>query len=187
MTTKMFEKKLSGIGFDLNDTEKQVLQLGRVKSLIENMTEGELNTFAYNVKMSDGLIDALRDLDFIIEPIEYDVIEIQGNQIIVSNDIIDTEADTIFVIDKDYLYEVYDTTFDCADDENLYFDVIDEDDHDIEDEDETYANIEIELYREDGQDYVYLSNDGSSGCKYKYGSREELKKHINDYIDDLFV
>jgi len=187
MTITSFEKKLSGIGFDLTTPEKQVLQLGRVKSLVENMTEGELNTFAYNVKMSDGLFDALRDLDFLIAPIEYDDIKIQGNQIVVSNDIIDLEADTIFVIDKDYLYEVYDTTFDCADDKNLYFDVIDEDDVDSEDEAETLANIEIELYREQGQDYVYLSNDGSSGCKYKYDSKEELKKHINNYIDDLFV
>lgn len=187
MTITMFEKKLSSIGFDLTTPEKQVLQLGRVKSLVENMTEGELNTFAYNIKMSDGLFDALRDLDFLIAPIEDDDVEIQGNQIVVGNDIIDLEADTIFVIDKDYLYEVYDTTFDCADEDYLYFNIIDSNDTNAEDDDRTLANIEVELFREDGQDYVYISNDGSSGCKYKYDSREELKDYVNDYIDNLFV
>ncbi len=45
--------------------------------------------------------------------------------------------------------------------------------------------IEIELYTENGKHYVYLANDGSSGCKYEYNTREELRKYVGDYVEDV--
>ena len=47
-----------------------------------------------------------------------------------------------------------------------------------------FLNLEIEVYEEDKTTYVCLSHDGSSGCKYKYTTTEELKQIINDYITD---
>lgn len=189
MTKKGLIKKLEAIGFDLEASELAVLQLDRIQDLIENMDEGQANTFIYEVK-NNGLFDALRYLGLLIAPIEKAdiVINREAGTVAVYNDVIDIEEDTIFVVDYDYTYEAFDTEYDCSDDEYLYFNLVDDGSNpDEEESDETYANIEIELYSENGQDYVYLSNDGSSGCKYKYDSKEELKKHINNYIDDLFV
>lgn len=45
-------------------------------------------------------------------------------------------------------------------------------------------NIEIEIYVEDGKTYVYLSHDGSSGCKYKAKDKDDIKKIIADYAAD---
>lgn len=47
-----------------------------------------------------------------------------------------------------------------------------------------FLNLEVEVYEEDKTTYVYLSHDGSSGCKYKYTTTEELKQIINDYVAD---
>jgi hypothetical protein len=46
-------------------------------------------------------------------------------------------------------------------------------------------NIEIELFEENGKKKVFLSNDGSSGCKFTYKTREELHEIISDYVDDV--
>lgn len=50
-----------------------------------------------------------------------------------------------------------------------------------------YYNVEIEMYSdlEWGLNIVHLSNDGSSGCKYPYKDKDELKQCIHDYIDDM--
>lgn len=45
-----------------------------------------------------------------------------------------------------------------------------------------FLNLEVEVYEEDKTAYVCLSHDGSSGCKYKYTTTEELKQIINDYV-----
>lgn len=45
--------------------------------------------------------------------------------------------------------------------------------------------ISIELYEEWGQKWVYIADEGSSGCKYVYNDKEELKEIINDYVNDL--
>lgn len=51
---------------------------------------------------------------------------------------------------------------------------------------ENYFNVEIELYQDDfGRDIVYLSDNGSSGCKYPYEDENMLKEIIHDYIDEM--
>ena len=47
-----------------------------------------------------------------------------------------------------------------------------------------YLNIEVEVYDEDGTQMVYLSHNGSSGCKYPFTTREELTNIIKEYVDD---
>lgn len=47
------------------------------------------------------------------------------------------------------------------------------------------ANIEIEIYVKDGKNFVYLSNDGSSGAKYEYIDTIDLCNTINAYVEDL--
>lgn len=49
-----------------------------------------------------------------------------------------------------------------------------------------YANIEIELYEEDGLTYVYLSNDGSSGCKYQIKDKEDFLNQVRFYCDSVW-
>ena len=44
-----------------------------------------------------------------------------------------------------------------------------------------FENIEIDVRA----DTVYLANDGSSGCKYKFKDKAELKQIAADYIADL--
>ena len=44
-----------------------------------------------------------------------------------------------------------------------------------------FENVEIDVR----DDTVYLANDGSSGCKYKFNSKDELKQIVADYIADL--
>lgn len=41
-----------------------------------------------------------------------------------------------------------------------------------------FVRLEIETYEEDGKKYVYLSDNGSSGCKYGYNNKDELKNII---------
>lgn len=49
------------------------------------------------------------------------------------------------------------------------------------------ANIEIEVYVKDGKNFVYLSNDGSSGVKQEFTSSEELKKIVANYVEDAYL
>lgn len=44
-----------------------------------------------------------------------------------------------------------------------------------------FENIEIDVRG----DTVYLANDGSSGCKYKFKNKYELKQIVANYIADL--
>ena len=44
-----------------------------------------------------------------------------------------------------------------------------------------FENVEIDV----SGDTVYLANDGSSGCKYKFKDKDELKQIVADYIADL--
>lgn len=57
---------------------------------------------------------------------------------------------------------------------------------DEEDDECTIANIEIEIYAKDGKNFVYLSNDGSSGVKEEIKSIEDLKKIVSDYVEDAY-
>jgi len=49
------------------------------------------------------------------------------------------------------------------------------------------ANIEIELYEENGKRYVYLSNDGSSGCKYEIVDNKSLQEIVANYVADIYT
>ena len=44
-----------------------------------------------------------------------------------------------------------------------------------------FENVEIDVRG----DTVYLANEGSSGGKYKFKNKDELKQIVADYIADL--
>ena len=44
-----------------------------------------------------------------------------------------------------------------------------------------FENIEIDV----SGDAVYLATENSSGCKYKFKDKAELKKIVADYVADL--
>ena len=44
-----------------------------------------------------------------------------------------------------------------------------------------FENVEIDV----SDDTVYLAHDGSSGSKYKFKNKDELKQIIADYVADL--
>lgn len=46
-------------------------------------------------------------------------------------------------------------------------------------------NIEIELLKRDGEYVLFIANDGSSGCEYKFKDKEELANLIKGYAEDL--
>lgn len=48
-----------------------------------------------------------------------------------------------------------------------------------------FMNFEIEIYEENGKQYLYMSNDGSSGVKVEVKTKEEIKQYINEYIEDV--
>lgn len=50
---------------------------------------------------------------------------------------------------------------------------------------QTIANIEIEVYVKDGKNFVYLSNDGSSGAKYEFKDTTDLCNTISAYVEDI--
>ena len=66
------------------------------------------------------------------------------------------------------------------DDDNESDDWFD-DDEDEEGESDFFENIEIEVKG----NTVYLAHDGSSGCKYEFKSKDELKQIIADYVADV--
>ncbi len=45
--------------------------------------------------------------------------------------------------------------------------------------------LEIELYKENGQNYVYLAHNGSSGCKYPFNSLQQVNSICANYIEDV--
>lgn len=49
-----------------------------------------------------------------------------------------------------------------------------------------YIELEIDCYKNSkNQKMVFLSHNGSSGCKYPYNNLEELKQIVNNYIEDV--
>ena len=80
--------------------------------------------------------------------------------------------------------EAEDVFFDSLDEENDYreeYPIL------VKDDERTIANIEIEIYTKKGKNFVYLSNDGSSGVKQEFTSNEELKKIVADYVEDAYL
>ena len=51
---------------------------------------------------------------------------------------------------------------------------------------EILANIEIEIFKEEGKNFVYLSNDGSSGCKYEFIDEGHLQRLVADYVVNCY-
>lgn len=47
-----------------------------------------------------------------------------------------------------------------------------------------YINLEIEVIEKDGEKILYLSHNGSSGCKYTIQSAEDIMDYVGDYIID---
>lgn len=45
--------------------------------------------------------------------------------------------------------------------------------------------IEIDLYKEREQNYVYLSTSGICGRKYKFNSMDQLKNICDDYVNEI--
>ena len=43
--------------------------------------------------------------------------------------------------------------------------------------------IEIELYNENSQNYVYISHDGSSGVEYVINSYDDIGNAVSQYIE----
>ena len=80
--------------------------------------------------------------------------------------------------------EAEDVFFDSLDEENDYreeYPIL------VKDDERTIANIEIEIYTKDGKNFVYLSNDGSSGVKYKFKDTADLCKIISSYVKDVML
>lgn len=48
-----------------------------------------------------------------------------------------------------------------------------------------FFNVEIEIIKKNGKNVLFIANDGSSGCKYEFETKEQLKKLIKGYVDDL--
>ena len=48
-------------------------------------------------------------------------------------------------------------------------------------------SFEIELYDEDGKQYIHLSTDGASGCKYLISDTMEIGERVADYIYDYYM
>lgn len=46
-------------------------------------------------------------------------------------------------------------------------------------------NIEIEIITE--EKIVYLSHDGSSGCKYTFKDAADLKEIVGQYVADVYA
>ena len=83
------------------------------------------------------------------------------------------------------ILDAYSTDDDFNEDEE-------EDDFDEEEDDDEkqlgYFDIEVEILEKDGVKMVYVANDGSSGVKYTLNdtdTKEQLKRILHDYIDDL--
>ena len=47
--------------------------------------------------------------------------------------------------------------------------------------------LDVELYQEDGENYIYIANDGSSGCKYKLTNIHDIGKFIEYYVDNYII
>lgn len=48
-------------------------------------------------------------------------------------------------------------------------------------------NFEIEVYKENGRNYVFLSHNGSSGCKYEFTDEKQLKEIVGNYVQNSYL
>lgn len=54
--------------------------------------------------------------------------------------------------------------------------------------DKSSITLELELYKdENGDDFIYISNESSSGCKYPVRTEKEIGKRIMEYLEDYVL
>lgn len=54
--------------------------------------------------------------------------------------------------------------------------------------DEPSITLELELYKdENGDDFIYISNENSSGCKYPVRTAEEIGKRVTEYFKNYVL
>ena len=48
--------------------------------------------------------------------------------------------------------------------------------------------LELELYEdENGDDFIYIGNENSSGCKYPVRTAEEIGKKVTEYFENYVL
>ena len=54
--------------------------------------------------------------------------------------------------------------------------------------DKSSITLELELYEdENGDDFIYIGNENSSGCKYPVRTAEEIGKRVTEYFKDYVL
>ena len=54
--------------------------------------------------------------------------------------------------------------------------------------DKSSITLELELYEdENGNDFIYIGNENSSGCKYPVRTAEEIGKKVTEYFKDYVL
>ena len=54
--------------------------------------------------------------------------------------------------------------------------------------DEPSIILELELYKdENGNNFIYLSNENGSGCKYPVRTAEEISEKVTEYFENYVL
>lgn len=54
--------------------------------------------------------------------------------------------------------------------------------------DKSSITLELELYQdENGNDFIYIGNESSSGCKYPVRTAEEIGKKVTEYFENYVL
>lgn len=54
--------------------------------------------------------------------------------------------------------------------------------------DKSSITLELELYEdENGDDFIYIGNENSSGCKYPVRTAEEIGKRVTEYFKNYVL
>lgn len=54
--------------------------------------------------------------------------------------------------------------------------------------DEPSIILELELYKDkNGNNFIYLGNENSSGCKYPVRATEEIVKRVTEYFENYVL
>ena len=54
--------------------------------------------------------------------------------------------------------------------------------------DELSITLELELYRDkNGDSFIYISNENSSGCEYPIRTTEDIGKKVTEYFEDYVL
>lgn len=47
--------------------------------------------------------------------------------------------------------------------------------------------LDVELYQENDEKYIFISHDGSSGCKYKISDIHDIGKSVDFYVNNYLT